>query len=106
MPIIGEYGLTDVASGCVESLGGRRIGAKVYNNGLTPVKLQCKNSYFYPLDRAIRLEPRQETTLWVKKRACELATKYAYREAASLLSAEIGEEISQGNIPSIAGCRR
>jgi len=53
-----------------------------------------KNSYLYPLDRAIGLEPRQETTLWVKKRACELATKYTYREAASLLSAEIGEEIS------------
>jgi hypothetical protein len=53
-----------------------------------------KNSYLYPLDRAIRLEPRQEATLWVRKRACELATRYSYREAASLLSAEIGEEIS------------
>ena len=53
-----------------------------------------KNNYFYPLDRAIRLEPRQETTPWVKKRACELATKYTYREAALLLSAEIGEKIS------------
>jgi len=53
-----------------------------------------KNSYVYPLDRAIGLETRQETTLWVKKRACELATRYTYREAASLLSAEIGEEIS------------
>ena len=53
-----------------------------------------KNSYLYPLDRAIGLEPRQETTLWVKKRACELATGYTYREAALLLSAEIGEEIS------------
>ena len=30
----------------------------------------------------------------VKKRACELATRYTYREAALLLSAEIGEEIS------------
>lgn len=53
-----------------------------------------KNSYLYPLDRAIRLEPRQEATLWGRKRACELATRYSYREAASLLSAEIGEEIS------------
>jgi len=53
-----------------------------------------KNRYLYPLDRAIGVEPRQETTLWVKKRACELATRYTYREAASLLSAEIGEEIS------------
>ena len=53
-----------------------------------------KNSYLYPLDRAIGLELRQETTPWVKKRACELATRYTYREAASLLSAEIGEGIS------------
>lgn len=53
-----------------------------------------KNSYFYPSDRAMRLEPGEETTLWVKKRACELATKYTYREGASLLSAEISEEIS------------
>ena len=30
----------------------------------------------------------------MKKRACELATRYTYREAASLLSAELGEEIS------------
>ncbi len=40
-----------------------------------------KNSYLYPLDRAITLEPRQERTLWVRKRACELATRYTYREA-------------------------
>ncbi len=53
-----------------------------------------KNNYLYPLDKAIRLEPHQETTLWVRKRACELATRYTYREAAWLLSAEIGEEIS------------
>ena len=52
-----------------------------------------KNSYLYPLDRAIRLEPRQERTPWVKKRARELATRYTYREAASLLSVELGEEI-------------
>ena len=57
-----------------------------------------KNSYLYSLDRAIRLEPGQETTLWVKKRACELATRYTYREAASLLTAEIGEEISHYSI--------
>ena len=52
----------------------------------------------YPLDRAIGLEPRQETTPWVKKRACELATKYTYREAATLLSAQIGDEVSHGAI--------
>ena len=35
----------------------------------------------YPLDRAVGLLPRQETTLWVKKRACELANEYTYRPA-------------------------
>ena len=52
----------------------------------------------YPLDRAIGLKPRQETTLWVKKRACELANDYTYRPAAALLSAEIGDEVSHGAI--------
>ena len=50
----------------------------------------------YPLDRAIGLLPRQETTLWVKKRACELANEYTYRPAAVLLSAEISDEVSHG----------
>jgi hypothetical protein len=52
----------------------------------------------YPLDRAIGLKPRQESTLWVKKRACELAKDYTYRPAAALLSAEIGDEVSHGAI--------
>ncbi len=50
----------------------------------------------YPLDRAIGLLPRQEATLWVKKRACEMANEYTYRPAAVLLSAEIGGEVSHG----------
>ena len=52
----------------------------------------------YPLDRAIGLLPRQETTLWVKKRACELANEYTYRPATLLLSAEIGDEVSHGAV--------
>jgi len=52
----------------------------------------------YPLDRAIGLLPRQETTLWVQKRACELANEYTYRPAALLLSAEIGDEVSHGTV--------
>jgi hypothetical protein len=52
----------------------------------------------YPLDRAIGLLPRQETTLWVKKRACELANEYTYRPATLLLSAEIGDEVSHGTV--------
>jgi len=52
----------------------------------------------YPLDKAIGLQPYQETTLWVKKRACELANQYTYREAAALLSAEVGDEVSHGAV--------
>jgi hypothetical protein len=52
----------------------------------------------YPLDRAIGLLPHQETTLWVQKRACELANEYTYRPAALLLSAEIGDEVSHGTV--------
>jgi hypothetical protein len=52
----------------------------------------------YPLDRAIGLLPRQETTLWVKRRACELANDYTYRPATALLSAEIGDEVSHGAV--------
>jgi len=52
----------------------------------------------YPLDRAIGLKPGQKTTLWVQKRACELANDYSYRPAAALLSAEIGDEVSHGAI--------
>jgi hypothetical protein len=52
----------------------------------------------YPLDKAVGLKPRQESTLWVKKRACELAKDYTYRPAAVLLSAEIGDEVSHGAV--------
>ena len=52
----------------------------------------------HPLDRAIGLKPRQKTTLWVTKRASELASDDTYRPAAALLSAEIGDEISHGAV--------
>jgi len=51
-----------------------------------------------PLDKAIGLRRHQETTLQVKKRACELANQYTYRQAAALLSAEIGDEVSHGAV--------
>jgi hypothetical protein len=67
--------------------------------GFRPEKVgQSNGKGSYPLDRAIGLMPRQETTLWVKKRACELASEYTYRPAAVLLSAEIGDEVSHGTV--------
>jgi len=52
----------------------------------------------YPMDKAIGLQPGQRTTLWVKRRACELASGNTYRPAAELLSAEIGDEVSYGAV--------
>ena len=46
---------------------------------------RTKDNYFYPLDRTVRLEPGQERTLWVRERACELATRYTYRESCLAL---------------------
>ena len=54
----------------------------------------------YPVDKAVGLKPRQETTLWVKRRACELANEYTYRAAAALLSTEIGDKVSHGAVHS------
>jgi hypothetical protein len=77
-----------------------RFGLVVFSRQKLKQDRDGKNTYFCPLDRAVGLEPRQETTLWVKKRACELASAYTYtyREAASLLSAEVGDEISHYSI--------
>ena len=48
------------------------------------------DGYFCPPDGALGLQPHKETTSWVKRRACELAARYTYREAAELLSAGDG----------------
>jgi hypothetical protein len=61
-------------------------------------KVKQAGGHSCSLDKAIGLKPRQETTLWVKKRACELANQYTYREAATLLSAEIRDEVSHGAV--------
>lgn len=50
--------------------------------------------YYFPLDEALGLRPHQEATEWVRKRGVELACDHPYRQAAELLGAEIGEEIS------------
>ena len=62
-------------------------------------KVKGAGSSSYPLDKAIGLQCHQETTLWVKRRACELASEYTYRPAAALLSCEIADEVSHGQKP-------
>jgi hypothetical protein len=63
-------------------------------------KVKGAGGYRCPLDGAIGLMPRQQATLWVRKRACELASQHTYRPAAALLSAQIGDEVSHGAVHS------
>ncbi len=79
----------------------RYLTARLGNITLYREKVgQSNGEGCYPLDKAIGLQPYQEATLWVKKRACELANQYTYREAAALLSVEIGDEVSHGAVYS------
>ena len=71
-----------------------RLGAITFYRHKIKQGVEGRGRYSCPLDKAIALEPYQETTLWVKRRACELATQHTYRESARLLGGEIGEEIS------------
>jgi len=75
-----------------------RLGAITFFREKVKQERGAGHSYICPLDRAIGLQPREEATLWVKKRACELATRYTYREAAALLTAQIRDEVSHGAI--------
>jgi hypothetical protein len=71
-----------------------RLGVIIFERQKVRQEEERIASYTYPLDRSIGLKAYQETTLWVKRRACELAISHTYREAAYILSQEIGYEIS------------
>lgn len=71
-----------------------RLGAITFYRHKVKQEVEGRGRYSCPLDKAIGLEPYQETTLWVKRRACELAVDHTYREAARILSQEIGAEVS------------
>ncbi len=52
----------------------RYLTARLGNITLYREKVgQNNNEGCYPLDKAMGLQPYQEATLWVKRRACELA---------------------------------
>lgn len=71
-----------------------RLGAITFYRQKVKQDGEGKARYSCPLDKAIGLESYQETTLWVKRRACELSVDHTYREAARLLSQEVGTEVS------------
>jgi hypothetical protein len=51
---------------------------------------RADGSRFFPLDEHLGLPAHHEASPWVRGRGCELAAGHPYREAARLLSAEVG----------------
>jgi hypothetical protein len=47
----------------------------------------------FPLDELLGLEPHHEASPWVRHRGCELSAEHPYREAARLLSHEVGAHV-------------
>ncbi|MFQ5904269.1 MAG: UPF0236 family transposase-like protein, partial [Candidatus Binatia bacterium] len=60
----------------------------------TQVYSREEERWWYMLDQLLGLRPYQRVTPWVERRGIELATLYPYRQAARLLSQEIGYELS------------
>jgi hypothetical protein len=48
---------------------------------------------FFPLDERLQLAAHHEASPWVRRRGCALAAEHPYREAARLLSAEVGVDV-------------
>lgn len=48
---------------------------------------------FFPLDERLGLAPHHEASPAVRRRGCELAAEHPYREAARLLSCEVGARV-------------
>ncbi len=48
---------------------------------------------YFPLDERLGLPPHHEASPWVRRRGCALAAEHPYREAARLLSAEVGAPV-------------
>jgi hypothetical protein len=47
----------------------------------------------FPTDECLGLAPHHEASPWVRRRGCELAAEHPYREAARLLSVEVGASV-------------
>lgn len=48
---------------------------------------------YFPLDDHLGLAPHHEASPWVRARGCDLAAEHPYREAARLLSEDVGERV-------------
>lgn len=47
----------------------------------------------FPTDQRLGLAPHHEASPWVRRRGCALAAEHPYREAARLLSEEVGAQV-------------
>lgn len=54
---------------------------------------RADGSRFFPLDERLALPAHHEASPWTRRRGCELAALHPYREAARLLSAEVGAQV-------------
>lgn len=58
----------------------------------------AQGRFFYPLDRALGLQPRQHASPWITKQAVALATRIPYRQATYLLGGFLDEEIDHRSL--------
>lgn len=57
-----------------------------------------EGSYSYPLDEVLGLEPRQHTSPWILQQCIALATRIPYRQAATLLSQFLDEDLDHRSL--------
>jgi len=92
--VLEKKGRRVVKKGRVERYLCTRFGWIRYDRQKVRDEEEEGKRYGFPLDEALGLRPHQEETEWVRKRGVELACDHPYRQAAGLLSEEIGEGVS------------
>jgi len=58
----------------------------------------AQGRFFYPLDQALGLRPRQHASPWITGQAVALATRIPYRQAAYLLGCFLDDEIDHRSL--------
>lgn len=79
-----------------KALGGRRRTILTRAGYLTLTRGRSRRpdgTRCFPLDERLGLAPHHEASPWVRRRGCALAACHPYREAARLLSAEVGAHV-------------
>jgi hypothetical protein len=79
---------------------GRKIETLIGEIRYRRTRFKCRNCNveFYPLDKAIGLEPQKKCTIGVIERALWAATEVSYAKSAEFLKKFTGLEVSHGHI--------